>query len=123
VDIRIPLDLRAQIAQLGEVSEQADSKVWVKLTCEEAGWTWYIIEMQELAANAIFYVYTVGWDEELHYLFRSDLERNSAEWGFSIVRDTAFVPCLLSEVQARERGARKDSLIDIMAVTFLFRLA
>src|SRR4051812_42937003 len=71
VDIRIPVELRAKIPQLGEVSEQADPMVWVKLTCAEAGWTWYVIEVQELAANAIFYVYTVGWDEELHYLIRS----------------------------------------------------
>jgi hypothetical protein len=59
VDIHIPLELRAQIPQLGEASGEADPMVWVKLTCEEAGWTWYIIEMQPLAQDAIFYVYTV----------------------------------------------------------------
>ena len=115
MDIRIPLELRAQIPQLGEVSEQSDPMVWVKLTCEEAGWTWYVIEMQELATNAIFYVYTVGWNEELHYLIRSDLEHKSVEWGFPIVRDAAFVPCLLSEVQARERGVRKFPLGQLVA--------
>jgi hypothetical protein len=115
VDIRIPEELRATIPQLGEVSKQADPMVWVKLTCAEAGWTWYVIEMQELATNAIFYVYRVGWDEELHYLIRSDLGRKSAEWGFPIVRDEIFVPCPLSQVQARERGDRKFPLGQLVA--------
>jgi len=42
VDIRIPDELRIQIPQLGE-AEQPDPMVWLKLTCEQAGWTWYIL--------------------------------------------------------------------------------
>jgi hypothetical protein len=34
----------------------------------------------------------------------------SAEWGFPVVRDEAFVPCRLSEVQSLERGERKFPL-------------
>jgi hypothetical protein len=104
VDIRIPEELRAKIPQLGEAPKLKEPMVWVKLTCEEAGWTWYIIEMQELATDAIFYVYAVGWDEQLAYINRSDLELLSAEWGFPIVLDSAFVACELWQVKAAERG-------------------
>lgn len=55
MDIHIPEELRAEIPQLGEASEQEDPMVWLKLTCEQAGWTWYIIEMQPLAQDTIFY--------------------------------------------------------------------
>ena len=80
MDIRIPLELRVQIPQLGE-AEMPDPMVWLKFTCEEAGWTWYIIEMQSLHQDAIFYGYRVGWDEELTYFNQSDLELSSAQWG------------------------------------------
>jgi hypothetical protein len=115
MDIRIPLELRAKIPQLGEASEEADPMVWLKLQCVEAGWTWYIIEMQPLDQDAIFYGYRVGWDEELTYFKQSDLELRTAEWGFPIVQDEAFVPCRLSEVQAYERGDRKFPLGQLVA--------
>jgi len=115
VEIRIPLELRAQIPQLGKASEQEDPMVWLKFTCEQAGWTWYIIEMQPQGQDAIFYGYRVGWDEELTYFNQSDLELSSAQWGFPIVRDEAFIPCRLSEVQAAERGDRKFPLGQLVA--------
>jgi len=115
VDIHIPLELRAQIPQLGEASGAEDPIVWVKLTCERAGWTWYIIEMQPLQQDAIFYGYWVGWDEELTHFNQSDLELKSAAWGFPIVRDEAFIPRRLSEVQAEERGDRKFPLGQLVA--------
>jgi hypothetical protein len=81
----IPEELRAKIPQLGEASEQEDPMLWVKLTCEPAGWNWYIIEMQPLQQDAIFYGYVVGWDEELTHFTRSDLELQSAQWEYPIV--------------------------------------
>jgi hypothetical protein len=115
VDIRIPEELRAKIPQLGEASEQKDPMVWLKLTCEQAGWTWYVIEMQSLQQDAIFYGYRVGWDEELTHFNQSDLELLSAQWGFPIVQDEAFTPCRLSEVQTAERGERKFPLGQLVA--------
>ncbi len=115
MDIRIPEELRTKIPQLGEALEQADPMVWLKLTCEPAGWTWYVIERQPLDQDAIFYGYRVGWDEELTYFNQSDLELSSAEWGFPILQDEAFVPCRLSEVQATERGDRKFLLGQLVA--------
>jgi hypothetical protein len=114
VDIRISLELRAKIPQLGE-AEQPDPLVWVKLTCEHAGWTWYIIEMQPQYLDAIFYGYRVGWDEEVTYFNQSDLELSSAQWGFPIVQDSAFTPCRLSAVQTQERGERKFPLGQLVA--------
>lgn len=115
MDIHIPEELRAQIPQLGEVSEQANPMLWLKLTCELAGWTWYIIEMQPQGLDAIFYGYRVGWDEELTHFNQSDLELSSAQWGFPIVQDEGFVPRRLSEVQAAERGERKFPLGQLVA--------
>jgi hypothetical protein len=107
VNILIPEELRAQIPLLGEVSEQDDSMVWVKLTCEQAGWTWYVIEMQRLRQDAVFYGYAVGWDESLEYFNLSELEQIAAVEGTTLACDTSFVPCRLSEVQARESGPAK----------------
>lgn len=115
MDIHIPEELRANIPQLGEASGEPDPMVWLKLTCEQAGWTWYIIEMQPLVQDAIFYGYRVGWDEALTYFNQSDLELSSAQWGFPIVQDEAFKPCRLSEVQAAERGERKFPLGQLVA--------
>jgi hypothetical protein len=84
--------------------------VWVKFTCEEAGWSWYIIEMQPLQQDAIFYGYIIGWDEELTHFNQSDLELQSAERDYPIVQDKGFMPCRLSEVQAAEHGERKFPL-------------
>jgi hypothetical protein len=106
---------REHIPPLGAASGQEDPVVWVKLTCEQAGWTWYIIEMQPLQQDAIFYGYRVGWDEEVTYFNQSDLELQGAQWGFPIVRDAAFTPCRLPDVQATERGARKFPLGQLVA--------
>jgi hypothetical protein len=100
----IPQELRTKIPQLGEASEQDDPLVWVKLWSEGLGTTWYIIEAQWLPTDAIFYGYVVGWDDELTYLNRSDLEFLSAKEGVPIDYDPTFTPCRLSEVMARERG-------------------
>ena len=92
MDLPIAVELRAQIPQLGEASGVPGPMVWLRLTCEQAGWTWYIIEMQPQGQDAIFYGYRVGWDEELTYFNQSDLELSSAQWGFPIVQDEAFTP-------------------------------
>jgi hypothetical protein len=78
--------------------------VWVKLLCKAAGWTWYVIEVQELHTDAIFYVYAVGWDDELTYINRSDMELLAAQAGTHVEHDPAFTPCRLSEVVVHERG-------------------
>jgi Protein of unknown function (DUF2958) len=115
VDICIPEELRAKIPQLGEASKLRDPMVWVKLTYEEAGWTWYIIEMQPQEQDAIFYGYMVGWDEVVTYFNQSDLELQSAQWGHPIVRDSLFSPCRLSKNQAAEQGERKFPLGRLVA--------
>lgn len=104
MDIHIPEELRKQIPQLGEASTQVDPMVWVKLSSRALGTTWYVIEMQWLETDAIFYGYVVGWDEELTYFNRSDLELLSAQEGAAIEFDQTFTPCRLSHVMARERG-------------------
>jgi len=104
MDIRIPEELRATIPQLGEASGGTDPMVWVKLSSEALGTTWYIIEVQWLAIDAIFYGYIVGWDDELTYFNRSDLELLAAQENTAIEYDPVFTPCRLSEVMRRERG-------------------
>jgi hypothetical protein len=115
MDIRIPFELRVKIPLLGETQDQVDPMVWVKFTSTEVGWTWYIIETQGLATDAIFYGYVVGWDEELTHFNQSDLELQSAQWGFPIVRDSTFTPCPLSAVQTQERGERTFPLGQLVA--------
>jgi hypothetical protein len=105
MDDLLPEAVRAQIPQLGTVSEQEDPMVWAKLSCEAVGTTWYLIAADWLTTDAIFYGYIVGWDEELTYFNRSDLELQAAEEGVAINYDSTFTPCRLSEVVARERGA------------------
>ena len=115
MDIIVPEELRGKIPQLGEASAQADPTVWLKFTCAEAGWTWYIIEFEPVGQDAILYGYTVGWAEEVGYFHQSDLDLKSAQWGFPILQDAAFEPCPLSEIQARERGERRFPLGQLVA--------
>ena len=100
---RIPEELRKKIPHVGE-AEQPDPMVWAKLSAEALGTTWYIIEAQWLEPDAIFYGYVVGWDEELTYFNRSELEFLSAKEAVAIAYDPTFAPCRLSEVMAHERG-------------------
>lgn len=107
MDILIPEELRAKIPQLGEASGEQDPMIWLKLMCEQAGWIWYIIEMQPLQQDAIFYGYAVGWDERLEYFNLSELEQIAAVEGVNLICDPNFVPSRLSVVRARERGPAK----------------
>jgi hypothetical protein len=101
----IPEELRVKIPQLGEASGESDRMVWVKFSSEALGTTWYILTVQWLDTDAIFYGYVVGWDEALTYFNRSDLELLEAQEGATIAYAPTFTPCRLSEVIARERGA------------------
>jgi hypothetical protein len=103
----IPEKLRNNIPQLGEASEQEDPMVWAKLIASGIGWTWYVIEMQPVPPDAIFYGYAVGWDETLEYFNLSELEQIAAVEGVTLACDLTFAPCRLSVVHARERGPAK----------------
>jgi hypothetical protein len=100
----LPEELRANIPQLGEPEDEQDPIVWVKLSSEALGTTWYIIAAQWLDTDAIFYGYVVGWDEELTYFNRSDLELLEAQEGAIIEYDSMFTQRRLSEVITYERG-------------------
>jgi hypothetical protein len=103
----IPQELRAKIPRLGEASEESDPIVWAKLVAAQLGWTWYIIEMQPVPPDAIFYGYAVGWDETLEYFNLSELEQIAAVEGVTLTSDLTFEPCRLSVVRAQERGPAK----------------
>lgn len=100
----LPEEVRANIPQLGRIEDEQDPKVWVKLVSEALGTTWYIIAVQSLDMDAIFYGYVVGWDEALTYFNRSDLELLEIQEGATIAYDSVFTPCHLSEVVTYERG-------------------
>lgn len=106
----LPEDLRVNIPQLGEASEQEDPTVWAKLTAPGIGWTWYVIEMQPLPPDAIFYGYAVGWDETLEYFNLSELEQIAAVEGVTLACDPTFAPSRLSVVRVHERGPAKFPL-------------
>lgn len=111
----IPEKIRVKIPQLGEASQESDPMVWAKLTSATLGWTWYIVEMQPVPPDAIFYGLAVGWDEQLDYFNLSDLEQIAAVEGVSLTCDVAFEPCRLSVLRARERGPAKFSFGQVVA--------
>jgi hypothetical protein len=104
----IPEELRAQIPQLGETEGEPDPMVWVKLSCEAAGWTGYVIELARHAASlwrdddTVYFGWVVFWDEALKYFTQSDLEHLPG----LVTRDEPFAACRLSEVMAREHGLK-----------------
>jgi hypothetical protein len=108
MDDLISADLRGNIPQLGEVSEQGDPMVWVRLSVPAAGWTGYVMEMSRPVASLwrdddiVFFGWVIFWDEELKHFTLSDLEILPG----IVTRDESFVPCRLSEVQAQERGLK-----------------
>jgi len=115
LDTLIPEELRKNIPQLGEASEQEDPMVWAKLIAPGIGWTWYVIEMQPLPPDAIFYGYAVGWDETLEYFNLSELEQIAAVEGVTLACDLTFVPSRLSVVRAHERGPAKFPFGEVVA--------
>lgn len=100
----LPPELRVQIPGLGATANEEDPIVWAKLFNPLSGWQWYLIEVQELAIDAICCVYEVGWDEQRTYFNLSDLDVHAVEVGEPNQWDTAFTPCRLSEVKARNGG-------------------
>jgi hypothetical protein len=53
--------------------------VWVKLSSEALGTTWYVIEVQWLAIDAIFYGYIEG--SVLHWSYKDFLRDEAAlQW-------------------------------------------
>jgi hypothetical protein len=115
MDTLIPEQLRKNIPRLGEASEPEDPMVWAKLTAAGIGWTWYVIEMQPVSPDAIFFGYTVGWDETLEYFNLSELEQIAAVEGVSLACDLSFAPCRLSVIRAREHGSAKFPLGEVVA--------
>lgn len=111
----IPQGLQAKIPRLGEASDEFDPMVWAKLVAAQLGWTWYIIEMQPVPPDAIFYGYAVAWDEMLEYFNLSELEQIAAVEGVALTSDPAFEPCRLSVVRAQERGPAKFSFGQVVA--------
>src|SRR5215212_12209699 len=111
----IPEELRAKIPQLGKASAQEDPMVWARLIAAGIGWTWYVIEMQPVPPDAIFYGYAVGWDETLEYFNLSELEQIAAVEGVTLVCDPTFAPIRLSVIRARERGPAKFSFGEVVA--------
>lgn len=51
MNLRIPETLRNVVPQIGPALAKFDPMVWLKLTCEEAGWAWYIIAVEALTRN------------------------------------------------------------------------
>ena len=100
----IPQALRPTIPRLGETAEEEDPMVWVKLFNPVSGWRWYVIELHEVAPDAICLVYEVGWDVQRTYFNLSDLDLHAAEVGEPNQLDTTFAPCRLSEVEARAQS-------------------
>lgn len=111
----IPDEVRAKIPRLGETSEQQDPMVWTKLTAAQLGWSWYIVEMEPVPPDAIFYGYAVGWDETLEHFNLSELEQIAAVEGVTLACDLTFQPCKLSELRARERGPAKFPFGQVVA--------
>jgi Protein of unknown function (DUF2958) len=111
----IPQEIRAKIPRLGEASEESDPMVWAKLVAAQLGWTWYIIEMQPVPPDAIFYGYAVGWDETLEYFNLAELEQIAAVEGVTLASDPAFEPRRLSVVRAQERGPAKFPFGQVVA--------
>ena len=94
----IPEELRAQIPQLGGTEGEPDPMVWVKLSCEAAGWTGYVIELSRHVASLwrdddiVYFGWVVFWDEALKYFTQSDLEHLPG----GVAWDAQFAPCRLS---------------------------
>jgi hypothetical protein len=115
----IPEELRAKIPQLGETEGEPDPIVWVKLSCEAAGWTGYVLELSRHVASlwrdddSVYFGWVVFWDEALKYFTQSDLEHLPG----LVTPDESFAPRRLSEVMAQEHGLEPKFPIGQLVVT------
>lgn len=93
---------------------EKDPMVYCKFFDPTGSWTWYVTEGEETDNDDfLFFGYVIGFDAELGYFTRSQLE--TAKQGATginalpIERDLYFTPCKLSEVKklhGREHGTQ-----------------
>jgi hypothetical protein len=113
----LPQELLGQIPRLGETLTEGDPMVWARLFNPLSGWSWYLIELEPLATDAICCVYEVGWDEKMTYFNLSDLDLHAAEVGEPNQRDTSFTPCRLSDVKTREQPIQPKFSLGQVVIT------
>ena len=79
--------------------------VWGKYFDPFSQWTWYVLEAEDQGDDVLFYGYVVGTYPDLRYFRLSDVADITSPEGecwhsrVSMVRDSTFTPCPLSEVR------------------------
>lgn len=91
-------ELRKRLPKLSATENQDDPVVQAKFFYPDFSWTWYAIEFD---GEDLFYGLVDGFEQELGYFSLKELETTRGTLGLPIERDRYFVPCTLSELQAR----------------------
>ncbi|MFV0411533.1 MAG: DUF2958 domain-containing protein [Paracoccus sp. (in: a-proteobacteria)] len=90
--------LRRQLPPLHSAENPEDPMVICKFFFPDFNWTWYAIEYD---GDDVFFGLVDGFEVELGYFTRSELEANRGGLGMSVERDMYFKPCRLSELRAK----------------------
>lgn len=88
--------LLTDLPKLGATEKEADPLVRVKFFYPDFTWTWYGIEYD---GKDLFWGLVDGYELELGYFLRSELESNKGKLGCSIERDRWFTPTKLSTLR------------------------
>lgn len=88
-----------RFAKVGR-QEGPDQKVIAKWFDPTSQWTWYATEYYP--ESKTFYGFVVGFEEELGYFSREELENAKLKWGLKIERDQYWREVSLSKVMSGE---------------------
>jgi hypothetical protein len=90
--------LRKRLPPLYATEHEPDPMVICKFFYPDASWTWYAVEYD---GEDLFFGLVDGFEVELGYFSRSELEANRGKLGLPIERDMYFEPCRLSELRSK----------------------
>lgn len=76
--------------------EEKDPFAQVKFFTPDSNWTWYATEFD---GDDTFFGLVDGFEMELGYFSKSELESATGPWGLHIERDLHFKPTRISELK------------------------
>lgn len=86
-----------KLPAFGATENIDDPIVQVKFFTPWSNWTWYAIEYD--TDTEMFYGLVDGFEKELGYFSKAELESITGSFGLKIERDSYFTPKPLSEVK------------------------
>jgi hypothetical protein len=92
-------ELESKLPALYAQENVKDPICYVKFFDPCSQWTWYVMEYSP--EERLYFGYVVGFEKELGYFSRDELEKTKNRMGLHMERDLHFEPTPLSKVKEK----------------------